>query len=196
MFHVEGLGLLTARKIHYGWGGKLYFILCPVFFLNYPVCLPLLWLQLSFPVLPSEILAAAPPCLWLSTSSPPCLDRGNYWLHWTASSSHRFMVWPTSLWRNKATALCSVTETLCTECFLERSFWCNLYGKLVLKFTNVWQWCFIYHENLKMTNDHREATNHETFVEQKVLYIRWKLIFLITFNVVSQLLQRSDSLAA
>lgn len=31
IFHVEGLGLLTARKIHYGYGGKIYFILCSVF---------------------------------------------------------------------------------------------------------------------------------------------------------------------
>lgn len=110
IFHVEGLGLLPARKINYGWGGKIYFISC-LFFLNSLVYLPPLWRPLSFPVLPSEILAAVPPCLWLSTSSPPCLGRGNYWLHWTASSSHRFMVWPTSRWRKKAQLLYSDLKT-------------------------------------------------------------------------------------
>lgn len=64
---------------------------CALFFFNYPVYL--VWLPLSFPVSPSEILAAAPPCLWPSTSSPPCPGRGNYWLRWTAGSSHRFTVW-------------------------------------------------------------------------------------------------------
>lgn len=32
IFHVEGLGLLPARKINYGWGGKIYFISCLFFF--------------------------------------------------------------------------------------------------------------------------------------------------------------------
>lgn len=103
-FNMEGLGLLTARKIKYGWGGKINFMLCSVS-LYYLLYASLLWLLLSFPVLPSEILAVVHLCLSPSTSPPPCLDRGNYWLRWTASSSLRFTVWSTSLWRKKATRL-------------------------------------------------------------------------------------------
>lgn len=109
-FNMEGLGLLTARKIKYGWGGKISLILCSVS-LYCLLYVSLLWLPLSFPVLPSGILAVVPPCLSPSTSFPPCLDRGNYWLHWTASSSHRFTAWLTSLWRKKATPLYSDLTT-------------------------------------------------------------------------------------
>lgn len=31
IFHVEGLGLQTARTIHYGWGSKSDFMSCPFF---------------------------------------------------------------------------------------------------------------------------------------------------------------------
>lgn len=63
---------------------------------------PLLRMLLSFPVLPPEISADMPPSPSWRTSSPPFPDRGNYWLLWTAGSSHRSTAWATSPWRTKA----------------------------------------------------------------------------------------------
>lgn len=83
------------------WVRGKYILYHVLFFPVYLVYL--LWLSLPFPALPSGILVVMPLCLWLSNSSPLCPDQGNYWPHWTASSSHKYTEWPRSLCRKKST---------------------------------------------------------------------------------------------
>lgn len=92
--------------------------------------------------------------------SPPCLDPGNCWLHWTVNSSHRFMVLLTSTWRRNKS---SDTIDLSWSAWLLRH---NHYGgqkkssPFLFPLPECWCCCWVNYDVRKYSLRDRKTIHH------------------------------------